>query len=116
MKEERAKNRPRRTKDYKADDLPYTGKDFPYRLRWIGCNVIDLPMQSISVTLEDLGIQTRKLKQLRNFIRLKLNTFTLQDDTIVEAFKVFMWALNSECKDAITVKDEPPCNSIFDIS
>lgn len=56
QKAERAKEKPRRPKGYKPDDLPIDEKQFPYRLRWVGCNVLDLPLQEMSVALEDHNI------------------------------------------------------------
>lgn len=37
VKADRAKNRPKKNKDYKPDDIGNGDKDFPYRMRWCGC-------------------------------------------------------------------------------
>jgi hypothetical protein len=112
IKQERAAHRPRRTKDYVADDLPHKGKDFPWRLRWIGCNHIDNTFQDLSVTLEDFNIQTTKCKYFRTLLRFKLNTYTLKDNDMSVTFRVFMMAYFKDTKAVVTLKTETPCINI----
>jgi hypothetical protein len=120
-KEERAKNRPRKPKGYKPSDLPIEqpAKSFPFRVRWVGCNILDLTLQEMSVALEDQDIQMKSLKRLRKLIGWKLNLWELQDDSILNGWKIFTQALSAEqgpLAGKVSVKDEPPCTYQIHIS
>jgi hypothetical protein len=54
------------------------------------------------------------LKRYRNLIRYHTQTYTLEDDNMVEAWRVFTWALAAEHGDLkakgkeVCIKNEPP--------
>ena len=62
----------------------------------------------MSVALEDHQIQKTQLQLFKRLISYKLNLFVLEDESMMNAFKVFLWAMTADqgtMVGKITIKD-----------